>query len=180
MIHGFGAPLLDKYLAQRIKMLTEKGIPSYFSCNPANINIDKTIEIFEAGLDYIKFSIESVNNARQKELRGDSSDFQESLKKIRQLLDQKKKHNYKTTIVITMLNLGVPDKEEQFEKLKKAFLDLDVYIYFKCVDNQWYRNTKFVNESVHWKEFCQIPWASMSIMANGEVSACGQKIMMTN
>lgn len=173
VMHGFGAPLLDKNIAERIKMLTDRGIQSYFSCNPVNINVDKMIELFEKGLDYLKFSIESVDNKRQKEVRGDFSDFAKNYKKIVKLLDEKKKHNYKTTIVITMLDLKAPDQKEQFEKLRKAFEGRDVYIFFKSVDNQWYRNTNYQNKSVHWSEFCQAPWSTLSVQANGEVSACG-------
>src|SRR3990172_12803266 len=51
VLHGYGDPLLDKKMPERIRLLTEKKIPSYFSCNPANINIDKTIEMFDNGLD---------------------------------------------------------------------------------------------------------------------------------
>lgn len=38
VLHGYGDPLLDKFMPDRIKILSDKKIPSYFSCNPANIN----------------------------------------------------------------------------------------------------------------------------------------------
>jgi MoaA/NifB/PqqE/SkfB family radical SAM enzyme len=46
VLHGYGDPLLDKHMPERVKLLTERNIPSYFSCNPANINIEKTLAIF--------------------------------------------------------------------------------------------------------------------------------------
>lgn len=172
VLHGYGAPLLDKDMPERVKLLTEKKIPSYFSCNPANINIEKTIKIFENGLDYVKYSIESTSDQRHKEIRGPASNFNDSYKKILRLLELKKKRNYRTTIVITMLNLNKPDQLEEWERLKEKFKGLDVYIYLKSQDQLWYDDTKQKTSSIHWIEFCQFPWSSMTIKSNGQAVEC--------
>ena len=172
VLHGYGDPLLDKNMLERIKLLKERQIPSYFSCNPANININKTIAMFEAGLDYIKYSIESVDDIKHKAIRGKASDFTKSFEKILYLLDLKKKNRYKTTIVITMLNLNGMDQLSEFEKLKNSFKDLDVYIYLKSQDQNWYQGKKQLTKSIHWFEFCQFPWSSMTIKSNGEAVEC--------
>ena len=62
VLHGFGEPVLDKEISQKVGLLTDRKIPSYFSCNPANINIKKMEDIFKSGLSYIKFSLESTND----------------------------------------------------------------------------------------------------------------------
>ena len=49
-LHGYGDPLLDINMAEYIKLLKERGFESYFSCNPANINIEQTVKMFENGL----------------------------------------------------------------------------------------------------------------------------------
>jgi radical SAM protein with 4Fe4S-binding SPASM domain len=172
VLHGYGDPLLDTNIAERIKLLTERNIPSYFSCNPANINIDKVLEIFENGLDYIKFSIESTDDNRHKNVRGNASDFTNSYKSILRLLELKKKYAYKTTIVITMLNLNKPWQQEEFSQLKLTFKDKDVYIYLKSQDQQWYEDNRQQSKSIHWAEFCQFPWSSMTIKSNGEAVSC--------
>lgn len=171
-LHGYGDPLLDKKMADRVKFLSKRGFSTYFSCNPANINIDKNLKIFDSGLDYIKYSIETVDDALHKKIRGKASDFSESYKKLRKLLEEKKKHNYKTTIVITMLSLHGFNQQKEFEKLKKAFEGLDVYIYLKSQDQQWYQNKSEGTNSVHWSEFCQHPWMSMTVKSNGEAAMC--------
>jgi len=172
VLHGYGDPLLDRHMPQRVRLLTEKNIPSYFSCNPANINIEKSLEIFENGLNYIKYSIESVDDIRHKEIRGLASNFSESYKNISKLLDLKKKYQYKTTIVITMLNLNKQNQKEEFERLKSYFKGMDVYIYLKSQDQQWYEDNKQQTQSIHWTEFCQFPWTSMTIKSNGEAVQC--------
>ncbi len=172
VLHGYGDPLLDPNMPKIVKLMAERNIPSYFSCNPANINLEKTFQTFENGLNYIKYSIESVDDIRHKQIRGKASNFSESYKKILKLLEVKAQKNYKTVIVITMLNLHKPWQEEEFEKLKKAFDGMDVYIYLKSQDQQWYQEKKQGTSSIHWIEFCQFPWSSMTIKSNGEAVEC--------
>lgn len=171
-LHGYGDPLLDRNMAEHVALLTSKNIPSYFSCNPANINVDMTIKMFKNGLDYVKYSIESVDDESHKQIRGAASNFTESYKKIVKLLDIKKEKKYKTTIIITMLDLNRSNQNEEFLKLKKAFEGLDVYIYLKSEDQQWYRQDFHGTCSVHWSEFCKHPWMSMTIKSNGEAAMC--------
>ena len=120
VLHGYGDPLLDKDMPERIRLLAEKKIPSYFSCNPANINLNKTIEMCENGLGFIKYSIESVDDIRHKEIRGSASNFTDSYRNILTLLEIKEKKSYQTTIVITMLNLNNPSQQEEFQELLKT------------------------------------------------------------
>lgn len=171
-LHGYGDPLLDKNMPDYVKILKKKGFMSYFSCNPANINIEQTIKMFENGLDYIKYSIESVDDKKHKEIRGEASNFTDSYKKILNLLDIKANKKYNTTIIITMLDLHRDGQLEEFEKLKEAFKGLDVYIYFKSEDTQWYRKDYHGTKSIHWSEFCKHPWMSMTIKSNGEAAMC--------
>lgn len=172
VLHGYGDPLLDKGIPDYVAQMTRRGLKSYFSCNPANINMDRTVETFENGLDYIKYSIESADDLRHKEVRGQQSNFSESYKNIVQLLDIKAQRNLATTIVITMINLNKPWQQEEFEKVKDAFKDMDVYVYLKSQDQQWYEDNKQQTQSLHWIEFCQFPWSSMTIKSNGELVEC--------
>jgi len=172
VLHGYGDPLLDKNMPQYVQWMSEKGLESYFSCNPANINMERTIETFENGLGYVKYSIESVDDLRHKEVRGQASNFTESYKNILKLLELKAQRNYTTEIVITMINLNKPWQEDEFERLKEAFDGCDVYVYLKSQDQQWYEDNKQQTKSIHWIEFCQFPWTSMTVKSNGECAEC--------
>jgi MoaA/NifB/PqqE/SkfB family radical SAM enzyme len=172
VLHGYGDPLLDKSMPQYVKWMTEKGLESYFSCNPANINMERTIETFENGLGYVKYSIESVDDLRHKEVRGQASNFTDSYRNILKLLDLKAQRNYKTTIVITMINLNKPWQQDEFARLQEAFKGMDVYVYLKSQDQMWYEDNQQTTQSIHWLEFCQFPWSSMTIKSNGEAVEC--------
>lgn len=171
-LHGYGDPLLDKDIVKRVKKLDENGFETYFSCNPANINVDLSVEIMKSGLDYIKYSIESVDDVRHKKIRGKLSNFQASYKKINQLLDIKKKNGLTTTFIITMLDLGLTDQEQEYEKLRNAFEGKDVYIYLKSQDQQWYEKKEIGTKSLHWIELCQHPWMSMTVKSDGKAAMC--------
>lgn len=171
-LHGYGDPLLDKHMAEYVKLLKERGFYSYFSCNPANINLEKTYDMMQSGLDYIKYSIESVDDEVHKKIRGEASNFKKSYEKILNVLNYKKENNLKTTIVITMLDLNRTNQKEDYDKLLDAFKDLDVYIYLKSEDQQWYRKDFHGTKSVHWSEVCKHPWMTMTIKSNGEATMC--------
>ena len=171
-LHGYGDPLLDKNMGRYVKYLTDRGFDSYFSCNPANIDIDRTIEMFANGLTYIKYSVESVKDDMHKELRGSKSDFYKSYNNILDVMAIKKAMGLKTVIVITMLNLNREGQREEFQELQRLFETRDVYVYLKSEDTQWYRGDKHGTKSIHWSEPCKHPWMSMTIKSNGEVCQC--------
>lgn len=171
-LHGYGDPLLDRNMPEYVKILHGKGFYSYFSCNPANINLDITYKMLDAGLDYIKYSIESVDDSIHKQIRGEMSNFSDSYEKIKQVLKYKHEKNLKTIIVITMLDLNRTNQKEDYDKLLTAFKDLDVYIYLKSEDCQWYRKDFHGTQSIHWSEMCKHPWMTMTIKSNGEATMC--------
>lgn len=171
-LHGYGDPLLDKHMDEYIKILHERGFYSYFSCNPSNIDLDLTYKMLDSGLDYIKYSIESVDDTVHKMIRGEQSNFTQSYKKIRDVLAYKHKKDLNTTIVITMLDLNRSNQREEYEKLLEAFAGLDVYIYLKSEDCQWYRKDYHGTKSIHWSEICKHPWMTMTIKSNGEATMC--------
>jgi len=128
--------------------------------------------MLDNNLDYIKYSLESVSDTTHKKIRGKASNFTESYKKIVELLDIKLEQGYKTTIIITMLNLNRPDQMDDFRQLKEAFSGKDVYLYLKSEDQQWYRKDFHGTASIHWSEICKHPWMSMTIKSNGEAAMC--------
>ena len=171
-LHGYGDPLLDRNMARYVKLLSNAGLESYFSCNPANIDMDRTVEMLENGLGYIKYSIESVDDSRHKEIRGEASNFSQSYARILRLLELKEQRGYPTVIVITMLDLNRENQQDDYLKLREAFRDRDVYLYLKSEDQQWYRKDYHGTQSVHWSECCKHPWMSMTIKSNGEACMC--------
>lgn len=172
VLHGFGEPLLDKKIAERVGLLSARNVPTYFSCNPHNIKQEMMKDIFANGLGYIKFSIESVDDAVHENVRGQAGRFDENYARIMQLIEMKEKHNFRTNIVITMINFNRENQDEDFGQLRKMFEGTGAYVYLKSLDQKWYGSENYENASVHWREFCQAPWTFMSIKSNGDVVQC--------
>lgn len=171
-LHGYGEPLLDNQIVERVRYLTQKNIPSYFSCNPWNIRIDQGTKLFEAGLDYIKFSTDSADDFSIRQIRGKQANFSDSYRKILKLLDIKTNNGYKTEIVITMLDLNKPNQMQDYKNLCHKFEEEEVYIYLKSQDQLWYEETGAKTQSIHWLEPCQFPWSSMTIKSDGSAVSC--------
>ena len=163
VLHGYGDPLLDPHIPEYVALLSKKNIPSYFSCNPANIQQNKTERAFGNGLDYIKYSIDST----EESVRGKDK-FEWDYHNIMMVLDMKAKRGYDTQVIITMIDLG-----QDFEALKEKFKGTGVYIYKKSLDQAWMLG-RDAPKSIHWAEFCQFPWSSMSVNSSGMVVPCGE------
>ena len=53
----------------------------------------KTIEMMDLGLGYLKYSYESTDDAKFKEIRGNAANFQEAYDKTIQVLNEKEKED---------------------------------------------------------------------------------------
>ncbi len=168
ILHGYGDPLLDKDIAKRVEILTDKGIPSYFSCNPVNVNNGRVKDCIKAGLGYIKYSVESTDDATFKSVRGQRSDWQKSYDNIMDTLAIAGK----IRVIVTMLDLNRDSQADEFAKLQEVFKDTSAYVYLKSQDQQWYDGSKQQNKGIHWNEPCKFPWSSMTINADGRVVSC--------
>tara|TARA_Y100000590_G_C15729423_1_gene1016425 strand:- start:1482 stop:2570 length:1089 start_codon:yes stop_codon:yes gene_type:complete len=177
ILHGYGEPFLDKYLIKRLKACKKRNIPTYFSCTPATMTVDKAVEAMENGLTVLKFSLDAMDDEKIKEIRGKKANYNESIEKIFKLIEIKKKRGLKTLLVPCMIAFN---REEESIKLHKEFLNFwkneDVYAYVKSQDNRWYfeKNKDLKNMSHYAKQYCEFPWTSTTVMAEGNVVPCTQ------
>ena len=177
VLHGFGEPFLDKKLIQRIELCSKKKIPTYFSCTPATMTIEKAEKAMEAGLGVLKFSLDAMDERKIQKIRGKRADFEDSIEKILKLLDIKRKKNLKTLLVPCMIDLAMGKNDKKMHnKFLKFWKDKEVFAYIKSQDNRWlYENDKDLKSKSHYsKQYCEYPWLSVSIMADGNVVPCTQ------
>tara|TARA_B100000965_G_scaffold405987_2_gene442302 strand:- start:1544 stop:2629 length:1086 start_codon:yes stop_codon:yes gene_type:complete len=178
ILHGFGEPFLDKKLVERIKMCTSKNIPTYFSCTPATMTVEKAKKVMDAGLDVLKFSLDAMEEKKIQEIRGKRANFEDSVKKILELIEYKKNNNLKTLLVPCMIDMAEKDIDlKMHEDFINFWKKYDVYAYIKSQDNRWLYETEEnikKNKSHYAKQYCEYPWLSVSIMADGNVVPCTQ------
>ena len=176
-LHGYGEPLLDKYILDRVRACTKRGIPTYFSCVPANINLERIEQLMGLGLGVLKFSVDALDDENQKKIRGKRNDFTKSFENIKKVIDLKHQRGFETKIVVTMIAMGVSKEDIQMQRsFMEIFDPLDVFNYVKSQDNRWYYedDEEIKNNSHYVSEYCEYPWTSLTVMANGEVVPCTQ------
>ena len=177
ILHGYGEPFLDKYLIKRLNSCKKRGIPTYFSCTPATMTVEKAEKAMEAGLTVLKFSLDAMDEEKIKSIRGKRATYNESIEKIHKLLEIKKKRGFKTILVPCMIAIN---NDEQDKKMHQNFMDFwkdkDVFAYVKSQDNRWLfeQDKKLENNSHYAKQYCEYPWTSSTIMAEGNVVPCTQ------
>lgn len=177
ILHGYGEPLLDKNIVARVRACTERGIPTYFSCVPANITVERAEELMQAGLTVLKFSMDGLDDELQKQVRGPRNNFEKSYRTILDVLKLKAERNYPTQIVPTMIALSDdPEARDMHEKFRALWERYDVFAYVKSQDNRWYYegDPAIQNRSHYHQQYCEYPWTSLTVMADGSVVPCTQ------
>jgi len=177
ILHGYGEPFLDKYLIKRLEACAKRGIPTYFSCTPATMTVDKAVKAMEAGLNVLKFSLDALDDENIKSIRGKKANYDESISKILKLIEIKKQRGFKTTLVPCMIAINNDENNKKMhEKFLKFWENKDVFAYIKSQDNRWLfeQNKKLKNNSHYAQQYCEYPWTSATIMAEGNVVPCTQ------
>lgn len=177
-LHGFGEPLLDPHMTERIGLCSKNNIPTYFSCVPANINVEKVIGMMKAGLGTIKFSLDALDDESQRKIRGNNCNFTQAYKKICEVVKIKAKDpSIKTKVVVAMLELSQSkNSKDLFKRFMNLWRDLPVFAYIKSQDNRWFHeeDSSVECKSHYESQYCEFPWLSLTVMADGTVVPCSQ------
>jgi radical SAM protein with 4Fe4S-binding SPASM domain len=172
-LHGFGDPLLDKQLVERIQYCTYNDKMTYFSTNPVNISLKVMDRLGKAGLSFLKLHLDGVDNESQLKYRGRvDKTYEESQQKVLDTLKLFKEKGYKTKIFLTKLKFNNEDDlDDQFLDFWKQH---DVFAYIKNQHNRWlYEEPDAVSNSAEYMQrYCEFPWTSMSLLQDGSVVPC--------
>ena len=177
ILHGYGEPLLDKKIIERIKVCSERGIPTYFSCVPANLTVERAGDVMDAGLTVFKFSIDALDDEWQKKIRGKQNNFDDSYLTLLKIIDLKKDQGYKTLLVPTMIVLSEDTaSREMHSEFMGLWKDKDVFAYVKSQDNRWlFEEDENMECRSHYESaYCEFPWTSLTVKADGSSVPCTQ------
>jgi radical SAM protein with 4Fe4S-binding SPASM domain len=165
-----GEPLLHKDLPKVIKYAKDKGIIEVMIATNGNLlNLKKAIELVEAGLDFIIFSIDSCRQQIYSQIRvnGDLQKVIEGLINIRhaKVLSGSKKPKIQIQAIPMELN-----KEEiesgKYETFFKHHCDI-IRIAPTLFD---YNLTEPIGETPNF--FCDSVFQRMTIRADGKIAVC--------
>jgi radical SAM protein with 4Fe4S-binding SPASM domain len=160
-LHGYGEPMLDPYIADRVRYCTDKGVPTYFSTVPVNAKTDKVERVLRGGLGVLKFSMDASN------CNGSGFNSYNIIKAINRA------DVWGTRIVLAKLEKGDETDAEWLREWKLTAPES--FPYIKSMDNRWHTDKQAPpNRSHYVKQYCEYPWSSLTVMSNGDVVPCPQ------
>ncbi len=172
-LHGFGEPLMDNKIVERVQHCTRRGIKTYFSANPVNARLKIMDQLGDAGLSYLKFHLDGIDNTSQKYYRGRvDRTYEETQKRILKIIELFNSKNYPTRVILTKLKFNRNDEPDQ--KFLDFWEENGVFAYIKNQHNRWlYEEDDAVENSAGYMQgYCDFPWTSMSVLQNGDVVSC--------
>ncbi len=173
-LHNFGEPLLDRRLAERIKLAKEVGLNRVkIFTNGSLLTEEKSGELIRAGLDEIKISFDGNTKEIFESIRK-NLDYDVVCKNIQRLLDLRRSQGSlkpRVELVYTALedNLSeAADFRQEWEgKVDKVHVDPAHNWTEDRVPAEWAQNS--VSPIRHP---CLRLWNTFTILWNGEVSLC--------
>lgn len=172
-----GEPLLNKDIPEMIKYAKEKEIAEKIeiTTNGYLLNEQLNYKLIESGLDKIIISIEGLNEEDYLRNSGVKINFNQFIKNIKHLYDNKKQ------CVVHVKIIDVSLSEECKEKFFNLFNNISDEMFIEKAISCW---PDFEDESIShnalnvWgsdiekKEICSLPLYSLVVNANGKVSMC--------
>ncbi len=164
-LHGFGEPLLDKQLPERIKLCKQLGIPRVKIFTNGDLLKDEMAQrLLESGVDEIKISIDGADSKEFNLLRVglDHGKVLENVKAFRKLRDER--GVAKPTIVAATCQTS---NREQTEQMLKGVVD---HIDFTHIHNWGGALGRLTDKRV--RKPCDRLWRTFTVLVNGDAALC--------
>jgi MoaA/NifB/PqqE/SkfB family radical SAM enzyme len=174
-LHGFGEPLLDKRLPDKIRLAKESGITRTYLVSNASLLFPETSRrIIGAGLDKMKISFygtdEESYNSTMKRL-----DFNVTLRNVVDFLRIRKEMKSQTPRLILQYlpNETNHAKTAEFRALWSPLIDPQAGDCLNVASLHNYGGGRAYNSlGKRIVSVCYFPWTSMSILWDGRVVTC--------
>ena len=174
-LHGFGEPLLDESLPERISLAKAFGIKHTYLVTNASLLFPETArKIIGAGLDKMKISFYGTDDdSYSRTMRG--LNFKVAVNNVREFVKIRKEMKKKTPALILQY---LPQKTngaatEEFKILWHSVLDKKMgdRLNFITPDNfGGGRDYNPVGEKI--MSVCFYPWSALSVLCNGKAVTC--------
>jgi len=166
-IFGYGEPLLDRWIVDRIQYCTDKGLKTFITTNAKLLGVNMSDAILKAGLTQIRFSVHGDWNTYHEVHQDLNQTYDEVVRKIANFnAFSKVKYSGQCKVGISV----IPIKGENIELLKMAWSKLDLEIW---KPHNWTDGKEYRKVSKKRKKTCGRPHTGpVQINADGNMMVC--------
>ncbi|MDD3301238.1 MAG: SPASM domain-containing protein [Patescibacteria group bacterium] len=181
-LHFSGEPLLHPDLSKIIKLLNENNIRTMLSTNAVLLNKKKSLDLLDAGLDYIVFSVDGYSKEIYENIRIGAK-FDEVKKNILNFLKIKEEGGFKTLTQVQFVELKTNTKEVKdfINEWKKTDVN-HINVKSFCTRAGRVENIKnfHLSPDIHKQNIKRRPcfylWETLIVLWNGKVITCCQDL----
>lgn len=173
-----GEPLLDKRLSEFIKYAKDLGYNYiYLTTNGILANIDRVRDLYENGLNSLKFSINAINKKDYEFIHG-TDNFNKVIDNLNEINNWKRKNNILIKLYVSYI---ATDYTCTIEDVKDFFKDkCDEIVIMSAVNqgglipdiNKTLATNVITNIDNHFKAPCNYPFNSVIVTVEGYLTAC--------
>lgn len=170
-----GEPLLDKKLAKRTAILKDGGVKQVsISTNVSLLSEKKSIDLLEAGLDVIIFSIDSLKKEVFEDIRV-RLNFEEVMENAQRFIELRNRIRPQCRIWMRMIRQDSnADEWPDYEAFWRERLAAEDRVYYHNIFNWGDQLSSFkpIAKSRELNLPCVALWSLMVIFGNGQVPLC--------
>lgn len=174
-LHGFGEPMLDKRLPDKVRRAKAQGIKrTYIVSNASLLSPETSRKLIEAGLDRMKISFYGTDEATYNQTMR-RLDFNVTLQNIKDFLRIRREMGSRTPklIIQYLPNDTNQARTAEFEALWKPLIDPKVGDSVNVSSLHNYGGGRAYNRlGEKIVSVCYFPWTSMSVLWDGRVVTC--------
>jgi len=174
-----GEPLLHPDIADMTAYASEKGIKTSIHTNATLLEKDLGREIIGAGLDYITFSLDTLDKKDYMKKRP-GADLDTTLENIRQFIksrDSMGRKKPRTTLLLMEDDGSDIIPVEQRKKVAEAFKGANPDRIVSRKPHNWGGLLDCKTQPGIKKHACTFPWYSLTIFSDGTAYPCPQDFM---
>lgn len=182
-MYGFGEPLLNKKLPEMIKMIKRADVCEKvrIATNASLLDNEMGQALCEAGLDYMKISLEALDDAGYREVCGVDIKYDDIVGKIKKFYE-----NYsrgKTEVGVKIIASAIKDEEDR-QRFIETYTPISDYIFIENVKPIWAgfeemalpewggQEDDYYSEHTRGYTICSYPLTNMVVHANGDIGVC--------
>jgi len=180
-MHHFGESLTHPQFPEMISYCHKKGVKTRVSVNPPMLSKTLSERLVSSGLDAIHLSLDGMDDATYKSIRGPAANYALAVENIHNLLKVKEEHGGKTPhITIAIILMKATEKQVAGFRKKWTLPGVDkvmVKSFSIFGSNENFLDYATEESANHIRKNplvypCRLPWESVVVMWDGKVVPC--------